>query len=123
MLVDETQRLTCPTILGLRCPVAPCPGTADPGVCSHFEGLGAWRIMSTEEQVGRLNSPRTSVDPAVRDAVNRCSSRGSVLPISMQDDCGCLGKERTECRAGRGAVPGRVTLRECLDCQGNASRP
>lgn len=46
-----------------------------------------------------------------------CPDRGGVLPISMQDDCGCRGKELSECRAGNGKVPGRVTLRDCLDCR------
>lgn len=55
--------------------------------------------------------------PAVRDRVNACPDRGGVLPISMQDDCGCRGRELSECRAGKGKVAGRVTLRECLACQ------
>jgi hypothetical protein len=43
--------------------------------------------------------------------------RGSVLPLSQQDDCGCAGKELSECRKGKGSVPGRVRLRDCLACQ------
>jgi len=58
-----------------------------------------------------------SIDPAVRDRVNACADRGSVLPISMQDDCGCVGRELSECRASQGKTPGRVTLRDCLECK------
>jgi hypothetical protein len=109
---------TCPRISGLSCPSHPCPGMAASGVCSHLKALGDWRKLSTEEQVGQFGSPRPAIDPAVRDAVNACLSRGPVLPISMQDDCGCRGKELSECRQGRGTIPGRVTLRDCLDCRG-----
>ena len=77
--------------------------------------------MSAEEQAARLGTPRPSIDPAVRDAVNACQDRGPVLPISMQDDCGCQGKELSECRRGKGAIEGRVTLRDCLDCQGGSA--
>jgi glycosyltransferase involved in cell wall biosynthesis len=62
------------------------------------------------------STARSSVDPAVRDRVIACPSRGPVLPISMQADCSCRGKEVSECRAGKGTVPGRVTLRDCLAC-------
>ena len=55
--------------------------------------------------------------------MNACPDRGSVLPISQQDDCGCRGRERTECHAGRGTTPGRVTLAECLACQGDRLDP
>ncbi len=118
MLDDPSGRLTCPRVAGMLCPASPCPGTADLGVCSHVERLLAWRRLSTDEQAGRLGDPGPAVPPEIRDAVNSCPSRGPVLPISMQDDCGCLGKELSECREGRGAIPGRVTLRDCLACRG-----
>jgi hypothetical protein len=57
-----------------------------------------------------------AVDPAVRDRVITCPDRGPVLPILMQADCGCRGKEVSECRANKGNVPGHVTLRDCLAC-------
>jgi hypothetical protein len=47
--------------------------------------------------------------------VASCPDRGSVLPHTLQLECGC-GGELTECRAGRGKVAGRVTLRDCLVC-------
>jgi hypothetical protein len=47
--------------------------------------------------------------------VSACEYRGPVLPHSLQPEgCGC--GELTECRAGKGKVPGRVTLRDCLAC-------
>ncbi|WP_435010385.1 hypothetical protein P12x_001648 [Tundrisphaera lichenicola] len=72
-----------------------------------------------QEQVARLSESRPQLNSALRDAVNQCPERGPILPISLQDDCGCQGRERSECRAGKGTSPGRVTLRECLDCQGS----
>lgn len=48
--------------------------------------------------------------------VRECPSRGGVLPISMQPEgCQKCG-EKSECRSGRGEIPGRVSLRECLEC-------
>jgi hypothetical protein len=118
MPFDHPGRLNCPRLEGLECPADPCPGTTDPGVCNHLDQLRAWRKLSSEEQADKLGASRSAIDPAVRDAVNACPSRGLVLPISMQDDCGCRGKELSECRAGRGTIPGRVTLRDCLACRG-----
>ena len=117
MFDDQPRRLSCPRDEALHCPTEPCPGRLDPGVCSHLKTLRAWRTLSREEQRNQLGEGRPSIDPALRDAVNACPSRGSVLPISMQDDCGCSGKELSECRDGRGTIPGRVTLRDCLACQ------
>lgn len=57
-------------------------------------------------------------DPATLDRVASCPLRGTTLPISLQPDCDCRGKELTECRLGKGRVPGRVTLRDCLACVG-----
>jgi hypothetical protein len=47
-------------------------------------------------------------------AVADCPYRGAILPVSNQPDCGC--SELTECRSGRGARPGLVTLQDCLAC-------
>ena len=113
----DPPRPACPHLSGLGCPSTPCPGRSDSGVCAHLGSLASWNRLTTEEQTRRLGHPRVPIDPLVRDAVNDCPWRGSVLPISLQDDCGCLGKELTECRAGRGAIAGRVTLRDCLDCR------
>jgi hypothetical protein len=48
-------------------------------------------------------------------AIGSCPSRGPVLPVSQQAECGC--SELTECRAGKGATPGRVSMDECLVCR------
>ncbi len=113
----EPSVAECPGFAGLRCPESPCPGGSNPGICQHLARLAAWRSLTPDEQARRLSATRAAVDPAVRDAVNACPDRGPVLPLSLQDDCGCLGKELSECRAGKGAIPGRVTLRDCLTCQ------
>jgi hypothetical protein len=118
MPADPLDRSTCRYSTGLSCPGHPCPGATDPGVCSHLKTLADWRKLTLDDQAGKLAIPRAPIDPAVRDAVNACPSRGPVLPLSMQDDCGCRGQELSECRQDRGAVPGRVTLRECLACRG-----
>ena len=109
-------RLICPRRPGLACPGSSCPGESDPGACAQVAALAAWRALGLDEQADR-SARRPAIDPAVRDAVKACPDRGPVLPLSQQPECGCA--ELTECRAGRGARPGRVTLRECLDCRGN----
>jgi hypothetical protein len=48
-------------------------------------------------------------------SVMACPDRGPVLPVSLQPECGMCG-ELTECRAGKGQLPGRVTLDDCLHC-------
>ena len=118
--VDDHAPPGCLRIACFRCPVSPCLGESDPGFCSHASALAAWRSLPAERQVEQLGPPRPSVLPRVRDAVNACPSRGPVLPISLQDDCGCAAKELSECREGRGRVAGRVTLRDCLACRWGA---
>jgi hypothetical protein len=62
---------------------------------------------------------RPSLDPAVRDRVLACEYRGCEGGLVLRDDersCCGGGAERTACSAGKGAIPGRVTLRECLEC-------
>ena len=101
-----------------HCPVDPCPGATDAPACDHWNRLATWRAVPTLDQPRRTEAMTpTRLDPKVRDAVNACPERGSILPLAEQADCGCLGREWTECRAGRGASPGKVTLRECLACQ------
>ena len=102
---------------GASCVVEACPGRTDPGVCRHLEALAANRALSPAQRRARDLASRGELASAVRDAVNACTDRGPVLPISLQDDCGCRGKEVSECRAGKGKVPGRVTLRDCLECR------
>lgn len=111
----EPRGLSCPRVEGLSCSTSSCPGLIDPGVCQHLAGLTVWRGLTAVDQFASLESRRPTLDPAVRDAVLACLDRGPVLPVSMQPECGCA--ELTECRAGRGKVAGRVTLRECLECK------
>jgi hypothetical protein len=118
VIASEILLADCPGFPGVSCPASPCPGMKDPGICRHLARLAAWRSLDPDEQAARLSVPRPTVDPAIRDAVNSCPDRGSVLPISMQDDCGCRGRELSACKAGKGKVPGRVTLRDCLVCKG-----
>jgi glycosyltransferase involved in cell wall biosynthesis len=55
--------------------------------------------------------------PERRARVLGCPHRGNVLPVSEQPECGC--GELSECRDGHGTIPGRVSVRECLDCTGH----
>jgi hypothetical protein len=90
----------------------------NPELVAWLANLNAWRAMSPEEQRAHFDAaqPRAPIDPAVRDAVNACPHRGPVLPVSMQPEgCGC--GELSECRAGKGKVAGRVSLRDCLACK------
>ncbi len=90
----------------------------NPRPATSWRRLNAWRAVPHADQAARAEaSTRTRLDPRLRDAVLACPDRGSVLPISQQDDCGCRGRELTECRAGQGALPGRVTLAECFECR------
>jgi hypothetical protein len=81
---------------------------------AYLDRLSAWRALPRHEQAARLSTP---AGIALRDAVNDCPDRGSILPISQQADCGCQGRELTECRAGKGPVAGRVTLQDCFACK------
>jgi hypothetical protein len=114
---SERSGPRCPVLPAVFCPDLPCPGAESPGVCRHLAALSAWRALEPDEQIARLSMPRPAIDPAIRDAVNLCPDRGPVLPISMQDDCGCRGRELSACQAGKGEIPGRVTLRDCLACK------
>lgn len=58
-----------------------------------------------------------AIHQTVLPLVMRCPSRGGVLPLSQQPDCGCTGKELSACAAGKGDIPGRVTLSDCITCR------
>lgn len=53
----------------------------------------------------------------VLTAIMACPDRGSVLPIRLQCETCQHGVELTECRAGKGATPGRVTTGDCTACR------
>lgn len=125
MLADPTQRVN-PTCVRFAqpCPMTSCRGREEPAACDSWRRLNAWRAVPHADQAARAEaSTRTRLDPRLRDAVLACPDRGSVLPISQQDDCGCRGRELTECRAGQGALPGRVTLAECFECRASVLAP
>jgi hypothetical protein len=103
------------------CPVAPdrfCFGTVQPRLCVDVANGRPGRveqlIQSSECPEGTTNVATPS--PALLAAVVNCPDRGSVLPVPLQSECGC-GGELSECRAGKGTVPGRVTVRDCLGCR------
>ena len=69
---------------------------------------------------GALGHATVEHAPNLLPLVAACPERGGVLPLSQQPDCGCTGKEVSECRALKGTIPGRVTLADCLACRGAA---
>jgi hypothetical protein len=63
---------------------------------------------------------QTTIDPAVRDAVNSCEHRGKGGPLTpLESEKLCCGGwiEKYPCSKNLGVIPGRVSLRECLDCK------
>ena len=98
-----------------ECPLGTrCPGRKDKGVCDLLTKLAVWRATALDDQTKRMGS---AVDEIKRllPLVAACPDRGSVLPVSIQAECGC--GELSECRAGKGNYPGRVTLQDCIDCR------
>jgi hypothetical protein len=60
------------------------------------------------------------IPPEVVEAISRCVHRGSELPMSdpvYSRGCCGGGKTRWECRDGRGSVPGKPTLSDCVGCK------
>ena len=69
--------------------------------------------MNTRE---RFHATTAAEMSRVLVAVRTCPDRGSVLPHSVQPECGCA--ELTACRAGLGrAGAGAVSLEECVRCR------
>jgi hypothetical protein len=101
------------------CPVpgdGSCLGQTVPRLCQLARSRADYR-----RELARLggggatgSAPRPPDLDELLGAVARCPERGPVLPAGLQPECGCA--ELTECRAGRGAHPGRVTLQDCLAC-------
>src|SRR6185437_4067951 len=97
---------------------------ADPGRDEQLD-LRPARRLDRREGAGMTPTDARSLVEAQTPApiraalalVNACPHRGGVLPVSQQP-AGCAGcGELSECRAGRGTHPGRVTLSDCLVCK------
>lgn len=92
-----------------------------PDESAFRERLASWRSLSPEAQRDWYDRRTPQEQRVVREKVLACPDRGGILPISMQpENCRKCG-EKSECRAGKGAIPGRVTLRDCFACQGGLS--
>lgn len=72
------------------------------------------RLLVDQARMATATVERPPTLDALLAAVAACRHRGPTLPHSAQAECGC--GELTECRAGRGKLAGRVTLRDCLAC-------
>lgn len=100
------------------CPVAAgaCLGESVPRLCVLARTRSDYRRQLVRTAVA--SAPAASDEAidlsAALGAISACPHRGPVLPLSLQPECGC--SELSECRAGRGLVPGRVTLTDCLEC-------
>lgn len=107
----------CPVRAGLD-----CLGQTTPALCAEVEAGRPGRAdqLVRLAETGSLGIGHGETPEDVRAALARvreCPDRGGVLPVPLQPEgCGRCG-ELSECRAGKGSVPGRVTLRECLECR------
>lgn len=80
----------------------------------YSPGIVRMALLDASVAPGEAEAPRT--DPRLL-RVQACPWRGPTLPVSEQKEgCGCGGSELTQCKAGKGADPGKVTLGECLAC-------
>jgi hypothetical protein len=100
-----------------QCPVRKgyCLGEQAARLCVLAKTRPDYRGLLVEQarEAAATSGHPPSLD-ALLAAVAACRFRGKPLPHSAQAECGC--GELIECRAGRGKVPGRVTLRDCLAC-------
>lgn len=102
------------------CPVkascAVCLGESVPRLCTLARSRADYRAQLI--RLARDSSRekfQTGLDlDGILSSVRVCKHRGALLPQSLQPECGC--GELTECRAGRGARPGHVTLQDCIAC-------
>ena len=98
----------CPVSVGI------CLGETVPRLCILAKTRDDYRRQLVHlAQANTTNSPPLSLH-ILLEAVSQCPYRGDVLPPVLQPECGC--SELTECRAGRGAYAGRVTMSDCLAC-------
>jgi hypothetical protein len=99
-----------------HCPVqeGPCLGERAARLCQLAATRPDYRslLVDQAEQAAGAGGPATLED--LLGSVACCRHRGGVLPHWLQAECGC--GELNLCGAGRGTIPGRVTLRDCLAC-------
>lgn len=100
-----------------HCPVLAghCLGERTARLCELAATRPDYRSLLVEQarELAATGGQPPSLD-ALLAAVSACKDRGRTLPHAAQAECGC--GELTECRAGRGRIPGSVTLRDCLAC-------
>ncbi len=98
-----------------------CPGTTNPALCDRLARDREWNSLSFDEQLSRMRSGRVDQKPAdeiqqILPLVRSCPHRGTTLPPSVSEACGCA--ELTVCQLQRGKRPeGNVTLQDCVACQ------
>jgi hypothetical protein len=104
---------------------ASCPTSGEPSVCLG-ESVPRLCVLARtradyRQQLARVaREAHTTARPCTAElsdvlaAVAACPDRGGILAASLQPECGC--SELTECLAGRGAIPGQVSLQDCLSC-------
>jgi hypothetical protein len=101
---------TCPVVLG------GCLGESVPRLCLLARTRDDYRKQLVRVALGNNAGPKR-VTPDIQvllEAVSRCPYRGNVLAPGLQPECGC--SELSECDAGLGETPGRVTTSDCLAC-------
>jgi hypothetical protein len=100
-----------------HCPVVegPCLGERASRLCELAATRPDYRRLLVEQarRIAEVGGRSPTLDDLLA-AVATCRHRGEVLPHHLQAECGC--GELNHCRAGHGAIPGRVTLRDCLAC-------
>jgi hypothetical protein len=111
----------------MKCPTCPveagaCLGESVSRLCDLARARDDYRRLLVRRAAEVPPDPRSArVElEGVLAAISACPHRGPVLPMSLQPECGC--SELSECRAGEGAEPGRVTIQDCLSCMLGARR-
>lgn len=101
------------------CPVGAgcgtCLGESVPRMCDLARTRPDYRrhLVVLARETGEAG-PRRPELREILAGIAGCPDRGAVLPVPAQPGCGC--SELTECGRGRGTVPGRVTLQDCMAC-------
>ncbi len=108
----------CQRTSGTVCPnVLTCHGLNNPAICDLLTKRQAWAALTDDERSEQMNVQHHTIQRTL-PLVKSCPDRGTTLPASVSEACGCA--ELTVCGQLKGRYPGRVTLRDCLACQGVA---